>query len=92
MRDCPHKGDLHCDNHRDSTSYLTKACNLTRAVNGKPFHPYFKRGSHTGNMVDVEGLDSFEGHPHDSVTLFSEDDTKVKPVTKHIGCQVHVEA
>ena len=40
----------------------------------------------------MKGLDGFEGHPDDSVTLFSEDDTGVVPVTEHIGCQVQVEA
>ena len=91
MRDCPHKGDLGCDNHIDSTSHLTQACNLTRAANRKPVHPYLKRNSHTRNRVNLEGLDSFEGHPDDSVTLFSEDDTRAKQVPKHIGCQVYVE-
>ena len=90
MRDCRHKGDLHCENHSDSTSHLNQACNLTRAANRKPVHPYLKRGSHTGNRVDVEGLDSFEGNPDDSVTLFSKDDTRVEPVTEHIECQVQV--
>ena len=36
-------------------------------------------------------MDSFEGHPDDSVTLFREDDTRAEQVTEHTGCQVYEE-
>ena len=38
-KSCKHQGDLRCDNHQDTKSHLTKACNLYRKANNLVGHP-----------------------------------------------------
>ena len=91
-RECDKKIELRCKNHADSHSHLTATCNLRRQAKGLPVHPYLLRATHTGNRVTIEGEDSFEGYPDNSVTLFSDtDDTRDGQFPEHTRCQVIVE-
>ena len=92
MKSCLHKVVLKCENHADSTLYLTEATNIWHEANNKPVHPYIKCGGNTGCRVGVEDYKEFQGHHQDdSIVILSEDDTGVDPLVEHIRCQVEVE-
>ena len=38
-KSCPKTGDLRCDNHADTKSHKTRACNIWRRANNKLVHP-----------------------------------------------------
>ena len=54
---CKHTGDLRCDNHQDTKSHLTKACNLYGKANNLVVHPWLLHAEGSANRALAENED-----------------------------------
>ena len=94
VKACKEQGDLKCDNHADTKSHKTWACNIWRKENRLVVHPWLLCNEATANQVGVDDESDtiFGSHPDDSLEVLSEADsslTQPGPLGLH-ACHVTV--
>ena len=64
-----------CDNHANTRSHLTHACNIYRRANGLVVHPWLVHSEGSANRAHAENEDEiFGSHPDDALEVISDAD------------------
>ena len=78
MKACKELGDLKCENHTDTKSQKTRACNIWRKANGLVVHPRLLRNEAITDQVRADNESAiFGSHPDDSLEVLSEADSSL---------------